>query len=163
MGHDVLTRGDATENAAGVVALEPARRQLVAMLAALLLGCVRPGPDLNGFDCVDAHQSVGDVRIQPVEYRLAQAGRHSCRNHRDTRTDRIALFPDLPDQRLQLLDARRIGAEKWILIGKRGVHGIQPERAHLAQVTVDPHSQPRRQILARDGAGRDAHDRLASR
>ena len=70
---------------------KPVRRQLVAMLAAALLDAhATPGADLDGLDRVDAHHRVRDVGIEPVEHRLAQAGRHAGRDDGDARADRVA-------------------------------------------------------------------------
>ena len=87
---DVLPRGNAAQDAAGVVAQETRGRQLVAMLAAALRGRRDAGADFHGLHRVDAHHGVREVGIEPVEHRLAQTRRHALRHHRDLRADRIA-------------------------------------------------------------------------
>ena len=88
--HDVLAGGDAAEHAAGMIALEALRRQLVAMLGTALRDAAKPGADLHALDGVDAHHRAGQVGIEALEHRLAQARRHAARDHRDARADRIA-------------------------------------------------------------------------
>ncbi len=79
------------------------------------------------------------------------------------RADGIAVAAQLPQQRLELRNAGRIGTEKRVLIGKRGVHCLERQRADLTQVTVDADVQPGAEVLPGNGAGRDTHDGLACR
>ena len=77
--HDVLARGDAAEHAAGMVALESRRRELVAVLGAALLHGLETGADLHALDRVDAHHGAREIGIQALEHRLAEARRHALR------------------------------------------------------------------------------------
>ncbi|TXH58149.1 MAG: chorismate synthase, partial [Burkholderiaceae bacterium] len=86
---DVLPGGDAAEHAAGVVAGEALRRELVAVLRAALRDAGEAGADLHALDRVDAHHRVGDVGIEPVIHRLAPAHRHVRCHHVDARAARI--------------------------------------------------------------------------
>src|ERR1044072_5922417 len=107
------------------------------MLAALLLHRVRAGADLNGFYCVDAHHGVRNLRIQAIENGLAHAWRYSGSDNCDACTDGVALLADLPYEIFELLHASGSGAEERILVGKRGLHRIERERADLAEVSMD--------------------------
>src|SRR5580658_6198854 len=158
---DVLTGGDAAENPPGVVAAKSAGRQLVAMLAAALARGTHAGADLHGLHRVDAHERVGDVRIQAVEHRFAEARRRAARNHRDARPDRIAGAADPPDQLLELGDARRVRTEERVVIRGRRIDRLDLEVPDLAQVAVDAHAEAPGEVAPRDRSGRYAHDRLA--
>src|SRR3569833_1234342 len=118
------------------------------MLAAPLLHRVRAGADLDSFYCVDAHHRVRNVRIQTVEYRFAQAWRHTGGDNCDACTDRVALFANLPDQIFQLFHASGIGAEERILVRELGLYRVERERADLAEVTVDVYAETLLQIFA---------------
>ncbi len=80
---DVLPGGNAAQHAAGVVAAgSPAG---VSSSRCSLPRCAADrdaGADLHGLDRVDAHHGVGDVGIEPVEHRLAQARRHAASRSR---------------------------------------------------------------------------------
>src|SRR3954469_16021706 len=103
------------------------------MLTALLLRSGSSSSDLHSLDRVDAHQGMRDVGIQPVKHRLAEAGRHARGDHRDAGADGISIAAYLPHQLLQLLDARRIRAEKRILISERRIDRIQVQSPDLAE------------------------------
>ena len=105
--------------------------QLIPMLAAFLLRSRSARAYFDGFDGVDTHQGVGDIRIQPIEHRLPQSRRDTACDDRDTRTNRVSVTADLPHQLLELLDPSRIGTEERVLIGERRVHGIEAQRADL--------------------------------
>src|SRR5438105_914411 len=62
-----------------MVAAKARGRELVAVLAAALRGGARAGADLHGLHGVDAHEGVGNVRVQPVEHRLTQSRGHPAR------------------------------------------------------------------------------------
>ena len=75
---DVLAGRDAAEHAAGVVAGEALRRQLVAVRRAALRDRREAGADLDALDRVDAHHRVRDVGVELVVERLAEADRHAA-------------------------------------------------------------------------------------
>ena len=160
---DVLTGGDAAEGPAGVVAAKALRSELVAVLAAALRGGAGAGADLDRLHGVDAHERVRDVRVQPIEHRLAEAGRHAARHHRDARADRVALRAHFPDELLELGEPGGVRTEERILVGEGGIHGLDRERADLAQVAVDAHAEPCGEIAARDRTRGGPHHRLARR
>src|SRR5215470_15032233 len=110
--NDVLARGNTAEHSAGVVAAEAARGELIAMLAAALRGAADPGAELHRLHRIDAHERMRDVRVEPIEHRLAEPRRYAAGDDRHPRTDRVALPAHLPDQILDLLDALRVGAEE---------------------------------------------------
>src|SRR5690606_25983463 len=89
---DVLPTTDASQDAAGVVAEETLRRHLVAVLRALLLHHAETGTDLHALHGIDAHHGVGEVGVEAIEDRFAQAHRHTTGNHRDLGADGIALL-----------------------------------------------------------------------
>ena len=86
----VLPGADAAQHAAGLVALEALRRQRITMRAALVGHGGKAGADLHALDGVDAHHGVGDIGIQLVEQRLAQAHRHPARRDAQARAAGVA-------------------------------------------------------------------------
>jgi hypothetical protein len=83
----VLTGGDATEDAAGVVAAEALRRQRIAMFAPLLRRGARAGADLDRLTALMLI-SAWAMSASRRRDRLAQARRHAARHDGDARTDR---------------------------------------------------------------------------
>ena len=81
----VLAGADAAEHAARVVGSEALRRQRVAVHAAALGDAGETGTDLHAFDGVQAHHGVGDVGVELVKQRLAQAHGHAGGGDADTR------------------------------------------------------------------------------
>src|SRR3569833_456715 len=146
-----------------MVGLEPRGRQLIPMLATLLLRSGSPSSDLHGLDRIDTHQCVCNIRVHAVKHRLTETGRHTRGNHRNPGTNGVALTPDFPHELLQLLDARRIRAEKRILVSERRVDRIELQAADLTEITADTYSQPIPEVLARDGTRGDPHDSFPRR
>src|SRR6266568_4634701 len=87
---DILPGRDAAERSARVVREKALRRQLVAVLRALLFNCSKTGADLDTFHGVDAHHRRSDVRVEPAVDRLAPADRHCARHHVHARPAGIA-------------------------------------------------------------------------
>ena len=56
-----------------MIGQKPLGRELVPVLGAFLLHNLEAVADLHGLDRVDAHHGLGDVGVQAVEDRLAQA------------------------------------------------------------------------------------------
>src|SRR5208337_3633070 len=102
-----------------MIALEAGRRELIAMLGTALFHGLEACADLHAFHGVDSHHAAREVRIEPPEHRLTQPRRHALGNDGDARADGIAGLAQAPDELLELGDAARIGAEKWIRIGAR--------------------------------------------
>src|SRR6185437_2487898 len=163
MGDHILAGRDSPEDPAGVVAGEPLGRELVAMLAAALRDRTGARADLHRLDGIDSHERAGDIGIEAIEDRLAEAGRYARRNHGHPGAERIAFRAQLPDEHLELRDPRRIGTEERVLVGECRIARFQSQGAHLAQVAVDPDAEPRCQVFAGDRPGRDPHHRLAGR
>src|SRR5579862_7375305 len=146
-----------------MIAAEALRRELVPMLAALLLRSGTSITHFDGFDGVDTHQRMSDIGIQAVKDGLSEPWRNARRDNSHASTNRVALAADLPDQLLQLLNPGRIGAEEWVLVGKCRIDRVEFERADLAEIAGDSHAQALSQILPRDGTCGHTHDCLASR
>ena len=70
----------------------PCARDLVAVLGALLLDAGKAGADLDALHRVDAHEGVGDIRVQAIEDGLAQPRRNPGGHHVDARADGVALL-----------------------------------------------------------------------
>mmetsp|Transcript_6445 Transcript_6445/g.26503 ORF Transcript_6445/g.26503 Transcript_6445/m.26503 type:complete len:304 (+) Transcript_6445:1709-2620(+) len=115
LGHQVLPGRDAAEHAAGVVARKALGRQLIAMLAAFLRDRREARADLDALDRVDAHQRIGDVGIELVEQRRAQADRHAGGLHTDARTDRIAGLAQPVHIVLKFGNLAGVGGEERVL------------------------------------------------
>src|SRR5262249_53568888 len=86
---DVLSSRDAAMNAAGVVRQEFDRAVAHAHLVTVFLAAqrhrVEPGADLDALDGVDRHHRAGEVAIELVVDRLAEAGGDAARDHLDHR------------------------------------------------------------------------------
>src|SRR5690606_40039291 len=63
---DRLAGGDAAQHAAGAVADEALRGELVAVHAATIGDAAEAGADLDALDGIDAHHGMGDVGIELV-------------------------------------------------------------------------------------------------
>src|ERR1700716_951152 len=122
-----------------MIAAEAVWCQLIPMLTAFLLRSRNARAYFDGFDRVDTHQGVGDIGIQPIEHGLPQSRRDTGRDDRDTRTNRVSVTADLPHQLLELLDSSRIGTEERVLVGECRVHGIESQRADVAEIAEDPY------------------------
>src|ERR1700689_4214654 len=146
-----------------MIALEAGRRELIAMLGAALLDGLEAVADLHSLDRVDPHHGAREIGVEPLEYRLPEPRRHSRGDDGDARADRVARLAHAPDEVLQFLDAGGIRAEKGVRVHAGEIPRLEHQRAHLREVPVDAHAEPRAQILSRNGSGRDAHHRLARR
>src|SRR2546430_17695325 len=76
------------------------------------------------------------------------------------RADRIPGAAHLPDQLLELGDARRVRTEERILVGECGLHRLEQQRADLTEGPVDAHAEARGEVAARDRARGGAPHRL---
>ena len=61
-----------------MVGQEAVGREFVAVLATALADDREPVADLDALHRVDAHHGVREVRVQPVEHRLAEARGHAA-------------------------------------------------------------------------------------
>src|SRR6218665_2370025 len=116
----VLPGADAAEHAARVVAAKPLRGHGVAMHGAALRHAGKARADLHALDGVQAHQRVGDVGIELVIQRLAQAHRHARGLHADAGAAGVAGLAQCADVLLVLRH-----------IGHRGEEGVV---AHMVPV-----------------------------
>ena len=143
--------------------LKTAGRDFVTMLRALLGHDGKARAEFDRTHRVDAHQRVGDIGLKLVEYRLTEAGRHARGHHVDPRTNGVALLAQRIHIGLEFGNRDGSGAEKRIVIDGGQIQRIEHQRTELAQIAADLDTEPLTQILARDGARRHAHRRLAGR
>ena len=157
VGDNVLPCGNAAQDAAGVVGEEPLRRHLVAMLAALLRHTTEARPYFHTFCGIDAHQGVGDFRIQPVIHRLAPAHRHVFCHHRQLRAYGVAGFA----QRIHVIFQRRhqtgIGRKERIVIYPNPALERHVDVTQLRNKTAYHHAVAFRQPLLGNCTGRHTH------
>src|ERR1700744_284202 len=136
--HDhILARGDSAQYASRMIAFEARGRHFVAMLGAALLDRLETRTDLDAFHGIDAHHRACKIRIEPLEHRFPPARRHALGYHGDPGADGIAPLASPPDEIFELRHARRIRAEKWILVGRFWIHRLEHNGPHLRQVAVD--------------------------
>ncbi|CNU74083.1 Uncharacterised protein [Salmonella enterica subsp. enterica serovar Bovismorbificans] len=157
MRHNVLPATDATEDAASVVALKTLRRDFIAILAATQRHHVKSFADLHAFHRINAHQRMGDVRIQSVKYRFAKPCRHAARHHRHFRADGVTLFFQRAHQFVQRVKFVRIGAKERIKLNLTPVFNLQRNVAHLGQAAADFDAELFRQVFLGDRPCRYAH------
>ena len=95
--HDVLAGGDAAEDAAGLVGEERdvtvLHPHLVGIGFAGELGRTHAGADLDALHRVDAHHRLGEIGVQLVVDRIAEAGGNAGRDHLDHGADRRSGLP----------------------------------------------------------------------
>src|SRR5690606_24279982 len=133
----LLAGGNAAEDAAGVVAEEALRSQLVAVFGAELLDDVEAGADLDALDRVDAHQRCSKFGIELAVDLLAPARWHAVDDDGDPRTDRIAGLAQCVHELFELADHRRIGPEERIALDRIPVEAARAELADLREVAAD--------------------------
>src|ERR1700731_897304 len=93
---DILTSGDATQNAAGVIRQE----HNPAILHPHFVGVLLPSKprrgeartDLNPLDCIDRHQCASKIAVELIVDRLPEPYRHSTRDDLDDRAGGGASF-----------------------------------------------------------------------
>ena len=133
------------------------------MLRAFLINTPKTGANLNTLHRVNAHQRMSQVRVQPVENRLTQAGRNALSDHIDTRTDGIALFAQGIHIGFHLRHLIGIRAEKRILVNLIPIDLLNADWSQLGEITPDRDAKTLLQKLPRDGTGGDPHRCLARR
>src|SRR5690606_15884307 len=109
----------------------------------------KTGTDLDPLDRVDAHQGIGQLRVQTVEYRLAKARWHPLGDDGNLRTHRILIPAQLVHVGFQLGHLVRIGTEEGIVTHRVPAPERDVDRPQLAHVTAHGDALAR-QILARD-------------
>ena len=161
MRDQLLSAGNAPQHAAGVIREETLRGDFVAMLGTLLLHAGETRTDFHAFNGVNAHQRVGQVRIQAIEDRLAQARGHAAGMHRDPRPDGVALLNQGLHIGLHLRHLVDIRAEERVLPHLRPIQLLSLDRPQLRQVSAHLDSVLLLQPLLGDGTCGDAHGGLA--
>src|SRR5690606_36644516 len=77
VGNARLAGRNPAQHTAGVVAEEPVRREFITVFGAPLADRCKPRAHLHTLDRIDAHQRIGQLRIQTIEDRLAQTRRYA--------------------------------------------------------------------------------------
>ena len=154
---DVLPGRNPAQHAAGVVAHEALRRQFVAVLRALLHDRMETRADLHALDGIDAHHGVGDVGVQLVVQRLAEADRDVLRHHVDARADRIAGAAQFVHRRFHARDQVGIGRRREERVGAHVLPALERhfDVAQLAHAAQEFGAEFLAHPLLRDGAGAD--------
>src|SRR5471032_2518598 len=164
---DVLAGRDAAQDAAGVVAEEGRRAvphpHLVGIVLAAHGGGGKAVADLHALDGIDAHQRLGEIGVELVVDRIAEANRNAGGHDLDHRTARAAALAHIVEIAFPALRRLAVGAPERIVA--RGVPvpfgAIDLLAADLHHGTAHAHVVA--QYLPRDRAGRDAHRGLARR
>src|SRR6266571_6931796 len=153
---DILPGRDAAERSARVIREKALRRQLVAVLRALLLNCCKTGADLDTFHGVDAHHRASDVRVEPAVDRLAPADRYRACHHVHACAAGIARRTQLVHERFELRHDRRIRREKGVLV--HAVPRLERDlvRPELGEVAAHFDTVALAQPFLGDRAGSDA-------
>lgn len=86
------------------------------MFAATLGNTVKSRANLYPFYRIDAHQTMRQISIQAIKYRLAEPDRYAVGDHGDFRPDGVLIAAQLIHVVLELRDLGRVGAEKRILL-----------------------------------------------
>src|SRR3569623_317650 len=161
----VLPRRNAAQYAAGVIAQETQRRDLVAGLRALLFHTGETRANFDALDRVDAHQSLGDVGIEPIEHRFAPARRHAGGDYIDARAAGVALFAQRIHVDFQVRDLVGNGAEENVIVDLIPVEGVQigADGPELGEIAADLDAVAFAQIFLGDGPRRHPHRGFARR
>lgn len=151
-----LPRGYAAKHATGIIAGKTFRSQFVAMFGTQLRYRSKTGANLDALDRIDAHQGIGQFRIQAIKYRLTQSGWNTLCHDGDFSANRILLAAELIHVGLKLRHLVRIGTEKSIF--GYGIPAFERnlDRTQLAHIAAD-HDTLGLQVFAGNGTGRHAH------
>src|SRR5476649_1663215 len=164
---DVLSGRDAGQDAAGMVAEEGGLAILHAHLVGILLAAhgrrCEAVADLHALHGVDAHQRLGEVGIELVVDRIAEADRDAGRHDLDYRAARAAALADVIEIAFPALRGLAVGAPEGIVAGGVPVPlgTVDLLCAELDHRAANPDAIA--QHLAGDRAGGHAHGRLARR
>ena len=155
--HDVLTGGDPAENPACVVRTEACGCHLVTMLGALLRHAGKAGADLHALGGVDAHERMGDIRIEAVEDGLSEPRGCSRCDHCNLGPDGVSLLAQVIHVLFEFRNLVGIGKEEGILFHLAPVVRVGADWPECRKVAVhlDPHAVF--QILFCDGPCCNAH------
>ena len=72
------------------------------MLTATLRHRGKSGAELDTLDSIDTHEAAGDISLQLVENRFAEARRDVRYTHTDPGADRVTLFAQFVHETLKL-------------------------------------------------------------
>src|SRR6266446_6357483 len=153
-GNDVLTSGDATQNAAGVVRQE----HNPAILHPHFVGVLLPGEprrgeartDLDPLDRIDRHQCASKIAVELIVDRFAEPCRHSTRDDLDDGAGRRPRFSDA----VEIIGPKqclcRVRTPERVVFDGPPVPGAAVDRvwSDLHERAADGH--PRAENLARD-------------
>src|SRR6185312_11230235 len=161
-------RGDAAEDAAGLVGEEPrlavgADLHLVGVLLARQRRSREARPDLDPLGGVDRHQRASQLGVELAIDRRAPARRHAGSLHRDDRAGRRPRLAGGVEVLLPDLDHRRIGAPERVSpdLVPVPLGGVDRMRTDLRDAGA--HGDALAEDLAGDGARRHARRGLAGR
>src|SRR5713101_1256175 len=118
---DRLPRGNAAENAAGMVGQ---KHRLAVVAHAHLVGIVlaaerrrrKAGADLDALDGIDAHQRGGEIAVELAVDRRAEAGGNTLRDDLDDGADGGAALADVVEIRLEAPGLLGIGTEERVAV-----------------------------------------------
>ncbi len=161
-GLDVLPAADAAQDAAGVVAGEALGRERIAMRGAALDHAGEARADLHRLHRIEAHERMGDVGIELVVERLAQAHGHARGLHADAGAARITGLA----QRVHVgLQGRYIGhrSEERVVVHVVPAFERDLHLADLGHAGAKARAVFFRQPLLGDGAGRHGGRRQPGR
>ena len=123
----------------------------------------KPAPISTPFTAFDAHQRVGDVGVELVEQRLAQADRHARGLDTDARADRVAGLAQGVHVGLELGDLAGVGGEEGVLADVLPAFERDLELAELRHAAAELGAVGLAQPFAGHGAGADHGRRQAGR
>ena len=136
-----------------MVAGEAGRRQFVAMLAAALRDDAEAVADLDPLDGVQAHHREGDVGVEPVVQRFAQAHRHAVGAHLDARAAAVARLAQFVHVGLQPRHDAGVGRVERVQRDLRSILERDLDLAQLAHPAAERGAVLLLQPLARHRTG----------
>ena len=106
---------------------------------------------------------MGDIGIQAVEDRLAEAWRYAVSHYRHFRANGVALFFQAAHQFIQGVDFIRVRTEEGVLLNLIPVFDGQRNIAHLRQAAANDDAELRGKVFFGNRPGRYAHRGFARR
>ena len=107
-------------------------RDLVPVLAALLTHAGETVANLNALDRIDAHQRMGDIRVEAVEYRLSPTRRDAGRSDRDTGADGVTVLGEWLHEGFHNRHLSGSGQKKRVVVDFLPHHTAHRDRTQLA-------------------------------
>ena len=127
------------------------------MLCALLGDRVKAGSQLDTFYRIDAHQGMGNIRIQPVKDWLAQSHRHIFGDHGDLGAHRVTLFTQRFHILFQLGNLALVGEEERVLFNLVAVKVFGIDWTQLGDIAKDLYTQLFLKVLFGNTTGGNPH------